>query len=185
VQVASLDDLHKLATQHTKLERKINNKTLQQAGAVGWLVPLSRTLGEEDLGINTLDFRAAPAVAAKMPIPALRPYRRTPKDPITKVDACISAVASRVIIIGPDVKGSKDRIGEYAETIPETTQHGSRIVKVRFAWQRDEEGRDVQLQAVYHLQCLCLARNVDLPSTQKTNFDAKMPVGNTGWPRVS
>jgi hypothetical protein len=92
-------------------------------------------------------------------------------DPTTGLDQCISAAVGRVIIIGPDVHGSRQHVGDYAETIPASIQHGSAVVEVRFPREigggRPPNGR-------YHLECLCRSQNVKLRAFKlpATDFDA-------------
>ncbi|KAJ7821827.1 hypothetical protein B0H13DRAFT_2377061 [Mycena leptocephala] len=102
-------------------------------------------------------------------------------DPAGRHQAPSTDAVGRVIIIGPDVYGSRQRVGQYAETIPASIQHGSPVVEVRFPL--ESGGRPPN--GTYHLECLCRSRNVALDAWNipATDFDAPFdPVwAQEGW----
>ncbi|KAJ7199011.1 hypothetical protein GGX14DRAFT_401640 [Mycena pura] len=175
VTVVPLPDMQKIRVQYRKLDRKINNKTLQQVGTEGYLTPFTKPLTEKDLENETVEFRRIPGVVARIPIPGLRPCRRAPN-----MSACISAIIGRVLVIGPDVSGSWERTGEYAETSP-SSDFPVGVVKVLFRWDHDAQGRDVRPEGIYHVQCLCRANNQEIMGSSRytTNFTAKK--NSPGW----
>ncbi|KAJ7240119.1 hypothetical protein B0H12DRAFT_1074831 [Mycena haematopus] len=153
-------------------------KVLKVAGLEGYLRPFGHAVTEDKAYAAVLEF-LGPGRDARVPIVALRPLRQTPINGGRGEMRCISARKCRVIIIGPDVEGNRDRIGEYAETMPESSApcpSGHKIVLVRFAWERRSDGSDYSPQAQYHLECLCSALNRDTPSqppVPRTDFDRK------------
>jgi hypothetical protein len=162
--------------------RKINTKTFAAEGKVGYLSPFPVPVNETKLNRDNLEVRLEPMSHPTMiPPGAIRPHRRTVPDPTTGLDQCISAAVGRVIIIGPDVYGSRQRVGQYAETIPASIQHGSPVVEVRFPL--ESGGRPPN--GTYHLECLCRSRNValDVWNIPATDFDAPFdPVwAQEGW----
>src|ERR1700761_5021698 len=182
VTVVPLEDLQKIRVQFSKLDRKINKKTLMQAGTEGYLTPFTTPLTEKDLENDTVEFRRIPGVVARIPIPGLRPCRRAP---LANTSACISTVIGRVLVIGPDVSGSWERTGEYAETSP-SSDFPVGVVKVLFRWDHDAQGRDVRPEGLYHVQCLCRANNQEIMGSSRytTNFTAKKNTPgweSTGW----
>ncbi|KAJ7206810.1 hypothetical protein GGX14DRAFT_396739 [Mycena pura] len=164
VTVVPLQDMQKIRVQYRKLDRKINNKTLQQVGTEGYLTPFTKPLTEKDLENETVEFRRIPGVVARIPIPGLRPL----------------PVIGRVLVIGPDVSGSWQRTGEYAETSP-SSDFPVGVVKVLFRWDHDAQGRDVRPEGMYHVQCLCRANNQEIMGSSRytTNFTAKK--NSPGW----
>ncbi|KAJ7206012.1 hypothetical protein GGX14DRAFT_397288 [Mycena pura] len=169
VTVVPLPDMQKIRVQYRKLDRKINNKTLQQVGTEGYLTPFTKPLTEKDLENETVEFRRIPGVVARIPIPGLRPCRRAPN-----MSACISAIIGHVLVIGPDVSGSWERTGEYAETSP-SSDFPVGVVKVLFRWDHNAQGQDVRPEGIYHVQCLCRANNQEIMGSSRytTNFTAK------------
>ncbi|KAJ7865239.1 hypothetical protein B0H13DRAFT_2353077 [Mycena leptocephala] len=162
--------------------RKINTKTFAAEGKVGYLSPFPVPVNETKLNRDNLEVRLEPMSHPTMiPPGAIRPHRRTVPDPTTGLDQCISAAVGPVIIIGPDVYGSRQRVGQYAETIPASIQHGSLVVEVRFPL--ESGGRPPN--GTYHLECLCRSRNVTLDAWNipATDFDAPFdPVwAQEGW----
>lgn len=73
---------------------------------------------------------------------------------------CISITSQRVIVIGPDIHSSSDRLGWYAVPIP-TWPHtyGNRVVCVRF---EDES------EGMFPLAGLCLSKNDQIVTTKFT-----------------
>ncbi|KAJ7794669.1 hypothetical protein B0H13DRAFT_2393319 [Mycena leptocephala] len=162
--------------------KKINPKTFVAEGKVGYLTPFPVPLNQTKLDRENLEVRLeSMSHPTKIPPGAIRPHRRTLPDPTTGLDQCISAAVGRVIIIGPDVFGSRQRVGQYAETIPASIQHGSPVVDVRFPL--ESGGRPPK--GTYHLKCLCRSCNVTLDAWNipATDFDALFdPVwAQEGW----
>jgi hypothetical protein len=162
--------------------KKINTQTFAAKGKVGYLSPFPVPIKQAKLDRDNLEVRLEPMSHPRIIPPGpIRPHRRTVPDPTTGLDQCISAAVGRVIIIGPDVFGSRQRVGQYAETIPASIQHGSLVVEVRFPL--ESGGRPPN--GTYHLECLCCSCNVTLDAWNipATDFDAPFdPVwAQEGW----
>ncbi|KAJ7037128.1 hypothetical protein C8F04DRAFT_1180845 [Mycena alexandri] len=95
----------------------------------------------------------------------LIPVRTTLNPPWNNVDASIAKARERVVIIGPDETGERDREGEYAETCPNTEQMGN-VVWVRF---ERVEGADGEWRK-YPVESLCRSLNEDGTFTRKSRF---------------
>ncbi|KAJ6448028.1 hypothetical protein C8R45DRAFT_1115562 [Mycena sanguinolenta] len=156
---------------------RVGVKVMKMADAVGYLRPFGFAITKDKAYAAVQEF-LAPGRDARVPIVALRPLRRTPVNGERGDMCCISARKCRVIVIGPDVKGSEGRIGQYAETIPphSLSSSGGVVIRVRFVWEKTKDGVDFQSQAEYDLQCLCSALNRDTPSqppVPPTDFNKK------------
>ncbi|KAJ7213193.1 hypothetical protein GGX14DRAFT_393385 [Mycena pura] len=177
VRVESLEFLYNLAKQ-PNVGNKIGPKVTKVAGLCGYIRPFGRAVPVRETGSFVLRFLAR-GKDANVPVVALRPLRTTPVPGETGAVSCISARQCRVIIIGPDVSGDHSRIGEYAETIPSSPPSSTDIVRVRFAWVRLSDGSHRQVNAEYHVACLCHSLNqdtpapADVPPVTRTDFDKK------------
>lgn len=158
-------ELAQVSRQYPKLvsDGRINKTTYDRADAQkpGFLQPLK---SEEEIRSKGLERRRVKVKFplgkdASMPVVTLRPCRTTYDGFHKQTDRCISASKGRVIIIGPDVEGRVDYIGEYAETEPTTEQSSTTIVNVKFATSNDSNRK----RGRYHLQCLCRSTNALLP----------------------
>ncbi|KAF8203431.1 hypothetical protein K438DRAFT_1964916 [Mycena galopus ATCC 62051] len=90
------------------------------------LINASEAVKENTLRIKGIKIQVAPlSHAATIPADALKPLRMTPSQ------KCISEEKGHVILIGPDVHGSWDRVGQYAEVMPGQSDHPE-VVQVRF-----------------------------------------------------
>ncbi|KAF8147019.1 hypothetical protein K438DRAFT_1989987 [Mycena galopus ATCC 62051] len=76
---------------------------------------------------------------------------------------CISEEKGRIILIGPDVHGSWDRVGQYAEVMPGQSDHPE-VVQVRFV---KSDSDAVSPTGLYALKCLCRALNEQLTCGMK------------------
>ncbi|KAJ7441860.1 hypothetical protein FB451DRAFT_1414409 [Mycena latifolia] len=90
----------------------------------------------------------------------LTPMRQTLCPPHMMADVSIVERRGRVVIIGPSDSGDRSRMGEYGETIPESS---SDAVWVRL------EGRN-ETTAHFPVQSLCRLQNVDTGRTKATRF---------------
>ncbi|KAF8170038.1 hypothetical protein K438DRAFT_1773961 [Mycena galopus ATCC 62051] len=175
VQVVSAESLVVLRNK-PNVGNKVGVKVMKVAGYTGYLRPFDRAVADAKAYSSTLEFLAL-GRDALVPMVALRPLRTTPVDGQYGEMCCISARRCRVIVIGPDVEGDRSRIGEYAETIPESSS--TTIVRVRFAWEPRGDRSDYQAHVQYQLQCLCSALNREtptkpgLPPLPPTDFDKK------------
>ena len=156
---------------------RVGVKAMKMADTEGYVRPFGFAIAEEKAYAQVQEF-IVPGKNVKVPIVALRPLRRTPVDGVRGEMCCISARQCRVIVIGPDIKGNRDRIGQYAQTIPphSLSSSGGVVVRVRFVWEKTKDGVDFQPQAEYDLRCLCSALNRDTPSqppVPPTDFDKK------------
>ncbi|KAJ7669177.1 hypothetical protein DFH06DRAFT_1321204 [Mycena polygramma] len=140
-------------------------------------VKLAHPLSVQDIEKKLLECRTVPMHhPAKVPPVSIKPYRLSEPDS-SGTAHCISSVVGRVIIIGPNIHGVTDRVGQYAETVPSAPAHAplpTPIVEVRFALTPSGERPPNE---EYHLESLCRALNValnahDLPAT---DFDAVPP----------
>ncbi|KAJ7033479.1 hypothetical protein C8F04DRAFT_1396093 [Mycena alexandri] len=95
----------------------------------------------------------------------LIPVRTTLNPPWNNADASIVTARERVVIIGPDEAGERDREGDYAETCPNTEQTGN-VVWVRF---ERVEGVDGEWRK-YPVESLCRSLNQDGTFTRKSRF---------------
>ncbi|KAF8144173.1 hypothetical protein K438DRAFT_1993154 [Mycena galopus ATCC 62051] len=119
-------DVKILGVQKSKFPKLINSNGTRHEGRAGYLVPLSEPVMESTLRTKGIKIRVAPmSHAAAIPADALKPLRETPSN------KSISEEKGRVIVIGPDVYGSLDRMGQYAETMPGESDHPE-VVQVRF-----------------------------------------------------
>ncbi|KAJ7219359.1 hypothetical protein GGX14DRAFT_389938 [Mycena pura] len=177
VRVESLEFLYNLVKQ-PNVGNKIGPKVTKVANLCGYLRPFGRAVPVREAGSFVLHFLAR-GRDANVPIVALRPLRTTPVPGEPGAVSCISARRCRVIVIGPDVSGDHSRIGEYAETIPSSPPSITDIVRVRFAWVRLSDGSHRQVNAEYHIECLCHSLNqdtpapADVPPVTRTDFDKK------------
>ncbi|KAF8197349.1 hypothetical protein K438DRAFT_1760126 [Mycena galopus ATCC 62051] len=175
VQVVSAESLVVLRNK-PNVGNKVGDKVMKVAGYTGYLRPFDRAVADAKVYSSTLEFLAL-GRDVLMPMVALCPLRTTPVDGQYGEMCCISARRCRVIVIGPDVEGHRSRIGEYAETIPESSS--TTIVRVRFALKPRGDGSDYQAHVQYQLQCLCSALNREtptkpgLPPLPPTDFDKK------------
>ncbi|KAJ6485563.1 hypothetical protein C8R45DRAFT_276081 [Mycena sanguinolenta] len=152
----------------SRYRKAVTKRALLREGREGFLVPLLKPIVMRDLR-NGVWARLKP-FSEHCPIPAdaLRPLR------ITSRGRSIADDKSRVIIIGPDVDGSLDRVGLYAETIP----GGVGPVKVRFPleWQGGSLKTPV---GWFDLSSMCRAENqpLEFPEIRldATDFDAEPP----------
>ncbi|KAJ7050374.1 hypothetical protein C8F01DRAFT_1377648 [Mycena amicta] len=72
----------------------------------------------------------------------------------TKTVIVLVLRGGRVIMIGPNVFGEKHRIGQYAEMVPNGTEFPARVVRVRFAYERNELGAVVRQEEVFYLEAV-------------------------------
>ncbi|KAJ6479060.1 hypothetical protein C8R45DRAFT_1101479 [Mycena sanguinolenta] len=175
-QLCDADTLLKLL-KTPNVGNRIGVKAMKMADAEGYVRPFGFAIAEEMAYMQVQELIAL-GKNVKVPIVALRPLRRTPVDGVRSEMCCISARQCRVIVIGPDVKGSRGRIGQYAETIPphSLSSSGGIVIRVCFVWEKTKDGADFQPQAEYDLQCLCSALNRDTPSqppVPPTDFNKK------------
>lgn len=160
----------------SKFPSLVNGKTLKHEGAIGFLVPLDFALKPNSLQRKGIKIRVRPFNHVVVcPADAVKPQQQMPSD------RGIGQEKSRVIIIGPDLNNSWDRVGDYGETIPAAGD--SEIVRVRFTRERRLPG-EVVLEngnpaANFHLRCLCRALNEELEvddwKIPPTDFDAAAP----------
>ncbi|KAF8217955.1 hypothetical protein K438DRAFT_1747199 [Mycena galopus ATCC 62051] len=146
-------DVKILGVQKSKFPKLINSNGTRHEGRTGYLVPLSEPVMESTLRTKGIKIRVAPmSHAAAIPADALKPLRETPSN------KSISEEKGRVIVIGPDVYGSLDRMGQYAETMPGESDHPE-VVQVRFVKSASDT---VSPKGLYAVKCLCRALNQDL-----------------------
>ena len=128
----------------------MSNKGLKCAGQTGYLLPFGEAISPSDFsrrGLKVqLDVRPSPL---GFPADTIRPCREF--NDHTTVDA----VACRVIIIGPDIDGSTAHIGQYALTMPFSSNSGLHV-HVRFS--PTYSVRD----GLFWLSSLCRSRNVQI-----------------------
>ncbi|KAF8188312.1 hypothetical protein K438DRAFT_1972510 [Mycena galopus ATCC 62051] len=112
-----------------------------------------KAIKENTLRTKGIKIRVVPmSHVAIIPADTLKPLRETPSQ------KCIGEEKGRVIIIGPDVYGSVDRMGQYAETMPGQSDHPE-VVQVRFV---KSDSDAVSPRGLYALKCLCRALNQEL-----------------------
>ncbi|KAF8197166.1 hypothetical protein K438DRAFT_1759968 [Mycena galopus ATCC 62051] len=128
VQVVSAEILVLLQKQ-PNIGNKIGVKVMKVA-YTGYVRPFDRAVADAKAYSSTLEFLSL-GRDVLVPMVALRPLRTTPVDGQYGEMCCISTRRCRVIVIGPNMEGSCNRIGEYTETIPELTAE-TQIVRVRF-----------------------------------------------------
>ncbi|KAJ7061308.1 hypothetical protein C8F01DRAFT_1369493 [Mycena amicta] len=157
-----------LCKRFTRLAERIRQPQRNMADQIGFLVPLTRPLQEVQIERDLIPVNFGNKRTV-LPIAALAPCRTTPGG------QSISAVAGRVIIIGPDVVGGVTRIGQYAEVIPGGTSWPDKVVVVRFGAERDRWGQTIRVTERYHLEALCRAQNVPVGDAKATNFDILAP----------
>ncbi|KAJ6472209.1 hypothetical protein C8R47DRAFT_1296982 [Mycena vitilis] len=156
--------------------RKITGRVLKFEGQRGF-VKIDHPLSVAKIGKELLECRTVPMHhPAKVPPPSIKPYRLAEPD-LSGTAHCISSVVGRVIIIGPNVHGYTQRIGEYAETVPTAQALAplpTPIVEVRFPLLPNGERPPNE---DYHLESLCRALNETLHSCgiPATNFEAVPP----------
>ncbi|KAJ7069992.1 hypothetical protein C8F01DRAFT_1114897 [Mycena amicta] len=94
----------------------------------------------------------------------LAPMRSAMHQPIQpSQDVSIAhAAKGRVVIIGPDVRGSRSQLGEYASIIGGTGD----VVLVQF----EREWYEQVSQAHFHVQSVCRSTNVDGKQSKATRF---------------
>ncbi|KAJ7055408.1 hypothetical protein C8F01DRAFT_1087985 [Mycena amicta] len=165
VRVIDVDGLDFLAKTFSRLAQNIRKPQRDVANQTGYLVPLQRPLQENQLekdfiGVMCNNKRTV------LPIPALIPCRTT------QGGQSISDVPDRVIVIGPDVVGSRACVGHYAEVVPGITSWPGQVVSVKFAAERDQWGQAIRTTGTYHLVSLCRARNVPIGGLPATDFNA-------------
>ncbi|KAJ7072723.1 hypothetical protein C8F01DRAFT_1243750 [Mycena amicta] len=167
VLVADLDTMKRIAGSNKTLQRQVKERQFSMAGAKGHLKILTKALEARDVPTGMTMFTSAEGKNCSLPLKALLPCRVYPND------TCISRVKSRVIIIGPDVGLSRDRIGQYAEVQPYKTQWPERVVRVKFPLELSITGaaQYERFEAEYHLSSLCLATNIQHGHLQPTNFN--------------
>ncbi|KAJ6447902.1 hypothetical protein C8R47DRAFT_1330172 [Mycena vitilis] len=143
--------------------RKITGRVLKFEGQRGF-VKIDHPLSVAKIGKELLECRTVPMHhPAKVPPPSIKPYRLAEPD-LSGTAHCISSVVGRVIIIGPNVHGYTQRIGEYAETVPTAQALAplpTPIVEVRFPLLPNGERPPNE---DYHLESLCRALNETLHS---------------------
>ncbi|KAJ7060646.1 hypothetical protein C8F01DRAFT_1231284 [Mycena amicta] len=165
VKVVDSDGFDELSRRFSWLAQYIRKPQRDLANHIGYLVPLERPLKENQIhkdfiGVMCNNKRTV------FPIPALTPCRTTPEG------QSISDVQGRVIIIGPDVLGSRTHVGQYAEVLPQQTSWPGRVVVVRFAAERDRWGQATHEKGTYHLVALCRAHNGAIGGLPATDFNA-------------
>ncbi|KAJ7224982.1 hypothetical protein B0H12DRAFT_1240763 [Mycena haematopus] len=162
-------DIVIVGVHRTKFPTLVNRRGTQHEGATGYLEPLHEPPAPSSFRKKGIKVRVHPMMhSAIIPADALLPERQTPSD------ECISVEKSRVIIIGPDVRGSWRRAGQYAETIPGGSDIPA-VVKVRFQRAASEVDNPA---GFYHLTCLCRALNTELIcgswTIPPTDFDVEV-----------
>ncbi|KAF8139558.1 hypothetical protein K438DRAFT_2117209 [Mycena galopus ATCC 62051] len=151
-------DVEIVGVKHSKFPKLINANGTRHEGRTGYLIPLSEAVQASTLRTKGIKIRVAPlSHVATIPADALKPLRLTP----TK--KCISEEKGRVILIGPDVYGSWDRVGQYAEVMPGQSDHPE-VVQVRFV---KSDSDAVSPTGLYALKCLCRALNEELTCGMK------------------
>ncbi|KAJ7601465.1 hypothetical protein DFH06DRAFT_1154029 [Mycena polygramma] len=156
--------------------RIVTHKVLAHEGKRGF-VNIAQPLSAAEIDKKLLECRTVPMHhPAKVPPASIKPYRLSEPDS-SGTAHCISSVVGRVIIIGPNVSGYTDRIGQYAETVPSAPAHAplpTPIVEVRFPLTPSGERPPNE---EYHLESLCRALNETLHSCDipATDFDAAPP----------
>ncbi|KAJ7061385.1 hypothetical protein C8F01DRAFT_1289012 [Mycena amicta] len=165
VKVVDSDGFDELSRRFSRLAQYIRKPQRDLANHIGYLVPLERPLKENQIhkdfiGVMCNNKRTV------FPIPALTPCRTTPDG------QSISDVLGRVIIIGPDVAGSRTRVGQYAEVLPGQTSWPGRVVVVKFATEQDRWGQATREKGTYHLVALCRAQNAPIGNLLATDFNA-------------
>ncbi|KAF8194903.1 hypothetical protein K438DRAFT_1761182 [Mycena galopus ATCC 62051] len=124
-------DVEIVRVKHSKFPKLINASSTRHEGRTGYLIPLSEAAKE-----NTLH--------------ALKPLRMTPSR------KCISEEKGRVILIGPDVHGSWDRVGQYAEVMPGQSDH-PKVVQVRFVKSDSDAVSPTGLRSSVIFKCMVIA----------------------------
>ncbi|KAJ7027984.1 hypothetical protein C8F04DRAFT_1399180 [Mycena alexandri] len=144
--------------------KRVSGAQVAAAGQLGF-IELSQALTESSL--NTPMSVRVGEFAKKVQIEPrwLLPVRTTLNPPWNNVDTSIVKTRERVVIIGPDETGERDREGDYAETCPNTEQMGN-VVWVRF---ERLEGVDGQWRK-YPVESLCRSLNQDGTFTRKSRF---------------
>ncbi|KAJ7238039.1 hypothetical protein B0H12DRAFT_1075409 [Mycena haematopus] len=162
-------DIVIVGVHRTKFPTLVNRRGTQHEGATGYLEPFHEPPAPSSFRKKGIKVRVHPMMhSAIIPADALLPERQTPSD------ECISVEKSRVIIIGPDVRGSWRRAGQYAETVPGGSDIPA-VVKVRF---QRAAGEVENPAGFYHLTCLCRALNTELIcgswTIPRTDFDVEV-----------
>ncbi|KAJ7603350.1 hypothetical protein DFH06DRAFT_1350295 [Mycena polygramma] len=153
--------------------RIVTQKVLGYEGKRGF-VKIDHPLSVAEIEKKLLECRTIPMHhPAKVPPASIKPYRLAEPDALG-IAHCISSVVGRVIIIGPNVHGVTDRVGQYAESVPSAPAHAplpTPIVEVRFPLTLSGERPPNE---EYHLESLCRALNETLHSCDipATDFDA-------------
>ncbi|KAF8147187.1 hypothetical protein K438DRAFT_1780270 [Mycena galopus ATCC 62051] len=146
-------DVKIVGVKKSQFPKLINAKGIQYEAHTGYLAPLSEAIKENTLRTKGIKIRVVPmSHVAIIPADTLKPLRETPSQ------KCIGEEKGRVIIIGPDVYGSVDRMGQYAETMPGQSDHPE-VVQVRFV---KSDSDAVSPRGLYALKCLCRALNQEL-----------------------
>ncbi|KAF8135957.1 hypothetical protein K438DRAFT_1786659 [Mycena galopus ATCC 62051] len=146
-------DVKIIGVKKSQFPKLINAKGIQYQAHTGYLVPLSEAVKENTLHTKGIKIRVVPmSHVAIIPADALKPLRETPSQ------KCIGEEKGRVMIIGPDVYGSVNHMGQYAETMPGQSDDPA-VVQVRFV---KSDSDAVSPRGLYALKCLCRALNQEL-----------------------
>ncbi|KAJ7066076.1 hypothetical protein C8F01DRAFT_1248120 [Mycena amicta] len=165
IKVVDSDGFDELSRRFSRLAQYIRKPQRDLANHIGYLVPLERPLKENQIHKDFIGVMCNNKWTV-FPIPALTPCRTTPDG------QSISDVLGRVIIIGPDIAGSRTRVGQYAEVLPGQTSWPGRVVVVKFATERDRWGQATREKGTYHLVALCRAQNAPIGNLLPTDFNA-------------
>ncbi|KAJ7054112.1 hypothetical protein C8F01DRAFT_495768 [Mycena amicta] len=172
LQVGSKEDFTAVMRSYGKLASKVKEKQISLAGQVGWLLPLTDPVSEVQRANNLFPFIAPSGTVQRvnMPLPVLKPVHRTDDNKHS-----IAEVSDRVVIIGPDVNGNPYHIGHCAEVVPNATEYPKILVRVRFPWERTENGNLERVETIYWLEALCRSNNQLIDGAAMTNFNAIPP----------
>ncbi|KAJ7048867.1 hypothetical protein C8F01DRAFT_1356764 [Mycena amicta] len=158
-----------IAKSSQRMTKGIREKQLNFVEVSGHLKILTQPIRASQLSSQMIGFISSVGKPCAMPLAALLPCRKYPDG------TPISLRAGRVIIIGPDVLGSVARVGQYAEVVPGATRWPERVVRVKFALERNEMNIVERPEMDYHLVSLCLAKNIPYGPLVPTDFNADVP----------
>ncbi|KAJ7055307.1 hypothetical protein C8F01DRAFT_1258910 [Mycena amicta] len=152
-----------------RMAKGVREKQLNFVDVSGHLKILTQPIRASQLSSQMIGFISSAGKPCAMPLTALLPCRKYPDG------TPISLRAGRVIIIGPDILGSVARVGQYAEVVPGATRWPERVVRVKFALERNEMNIVERPEMDYHLVSLCLAKNIPYGPLVPTDFNADVP----------
>ncbi len=172
-------DVKIIGISQSKFQNLVNNKTRKHEGDDAFVVPFHIAPTQRDIQRKGIPLRVRPFNSvALLPADVIKPQRRTPSY------RSIGQEISRVLIIGPDIRGSWNRLGHYAETIPAASDTDADLVQVRYTrekrWPEEDVSAEGNPVGQYHLASLCRAWNEELVvddwRIERTDFNAGQPI---------